>query len=64
MQISAARLVLAIILAAVGAQSGWAQTVEEIQREIEEGPPRRIGPYDTEPDPHWWEEYYGEDIDL
>ena len=40
-----------------------AQTIEEIQREIEEGPPRRIGPYDTEPDPRWWEEYYGEGIE-
>ena len=40
-----------------------AQTIEEIQREIEEGPPRRTGPYGAEPDPRWWEEYYGEGIE-
>jgi hypothetical protein len=39
------------------------QEVAERMERAEEGR-RQIGPYDTRPDPEWWDDFYGEDIDL
>jgi hypothetical protein len=40
------------------------EVAERMERGVEGGSTPLHGPYDTRPDPEWWDDYYGEDIDL
>jgi hypothetical protein len=41
------------------------EAIETENRESEENRPEteRSGPYDTRPDPDWWQDFYGEGIE-
>jgi hypothetical protein len=40
-----------------------AEAIETENRESESNDAERIGPYDTRPDPDWWDDFYGEGIE-
>jgi hypothetical protein len=40
------------------------EAAEHVDRGVDAGSTHRHGPYDTRPDPEWWDDFYGEDIDL
>ena len=40
-----------------------AEAIETENRESETAEAERWGPYDPRPDPNWWDEFYGEEIE-